>query len=60
MWDAYERHWDHFSTDNSAYLTADQIPFPIDNYTFVFHMRRILESKGDMSQIKNSKKQWEK
>ncbi|CAI2365508.1 unnamed protein product [Moneuplotes crassus] len=61
LWDTYEAHWLSFSkTPSPSTLTASQIPFPPNNTTFILHMRRILERKGEGVQVRNTKEQWRK
>ncbi|CAI2366055.1 unnamed protein product [Moneuplotes crassus] len=60
LWDTYESHWQSFKSCPSQDLTADQIPLPPNNITFVLHMRRILEQNSEITKAKNTKEQWKK
>ena len=61
MWDAYEKHWHNFTTslhEDALHYNLQSVPLPINNYSFIFHIRRVLENKNELNYGKNSAELW--
>jgi hypothetical protein len=62
MWDAYESHWNKFTSkvNEEGSLSADQVPLPINYNTFLYHMRSVLEANNKLNKLRNNKELWSK
>lgn len=58
-WKLYEQHWLKFSSWPQSDLRAENIPLPVDSLNFIFHMKRVMDSKTEIRET-GTKESWQK